>query len=623
VAVGLVLNRSRQVPAEETPAFAGIAERFRRAGELDRAVDLCRDGLKRFPRHLSARVTLGWALLDLGRYDEARAELEKVLKRAPDNLAAIRGLAELHERAETTVVMPLDATLSAQEGAASEPLLEVATTPSAALAVAPPETDAAPEAGNTVAELAIDEVVAAPITEAAAAGSLIDVDEGASAVDQAGAAPAAESAAVVPAAGAVASPPAPEASAPTEPVDTAALTATADAAATSSVAARDLAEPPPVGHTEPPADALQPTVDSGVLADLSESLASFEAAGGADAPEATGQTDDGPVLLAADDTDLSAFEMGAALALESLSADDAQPAVMLDQTAADESLLALDLEAAATTAEEQAVLLESTSVALGEPTMAGDLVQPEHQLAQTAEPTAVLETPGSAVESPAEHEGAFAHDLMLVDATVDLSEFAELESPEPVADAATSEDLPELSTFAIVEPFATPAEAAAEVLHTEEAAETALPEAEDAIPTEPPPVVVPLAALAAAKLATPQAGFVEAGPASPEAELVEPEASTGEAGETFVLTPWEVRADAADMLADDALDGADGLDNGLNPANLTFDFERPTAMEAQELTLAEPVVTAPIAPTPLAMLERFLRRVQARRLAASSEPLTS
>jgi hypothetical protein len=105
--VGIVLNRSRQVPAEDTPAFGAIAERFRRAGDLARAVALCREGLRKFPDHLSARVTLGWALLDQGQYDDARAELEQVLKRAPDNLAAIRGLAELHDRAENTIELSL------------------------------------------------------------------------------------------------------------------------------------------------------------------------------------------------------------------------------------------------------------------------------------------------------------------------------------------------------------------------------------------------------------------------------------------------------------------------------------------------------------------------------------
>jgi len=72
------------------------AEQLRRAGNAAAAVDLCRDALARFPGHLSARVTLGWALLDLGRLKEAREELETVRRSAPDNFAAIRGLAQLH-----------------------------------------------------------------------------------------------------------------------------------------------------------------------------------------------------------------------------------------------------------------------------------------------------------------------------------------------------------------------------------------------------------------------------------------------------------------------------------------------------------------------------------------------
>lgn len=79
-------------------AFGVIAERFRRAGQPEKAVTLCREGLQQFPDHLSARVTLGWSLLDMGEYQEAFDQLKSVNKRAPDNLAAIRGLAELHER---------------------------------------------------------------------------------------------------------------------------------------------------------------------------------------------------------------------------------------------------------------------------------------------------------------------------------------------------------------------------------------------------------------------------------------------------------------------------------------------------------------------------------------------
>lgn len=72
------------------------AEQIRREGNPLGAIDLCRDALARFPGHLSARVTLGWALLDLGRLKEAREEFETVRRSAPDNFAAIRGLAQLH-----------------------------------------------------------------------------------------------------------------------------------------------------------------------------------------------------------------------------------------------------------------------------------------------------------------------------------------------------------------------------------------------------------------------------------------------------------------------------------------------------------------------------------------------
>lgn len=85
-------------PSSGPAGFGVIAERFRRAGQPERAVALCRDGLEKFPDHLSARVTLGWSLLDMGEHREAFDQLKSVLKRAPDNLAAIRGLAELHER---------------------------------------------------------------------------------------------------------------------------------------------------------------------------------------------------------------------------------------------------------------------------------------------------------------------------------------------------------------------------------------------------------------------------------------------------------------------------------------------------------------------------------------------
>ena len=79
-------------------AFAALAEEYRRAGQYEEAISTCRAGLQRHPAYLSARVTLGRSLLELGRFADAREELEHVLRVAPENLAAIRGLAEIHHR---------------------------------------------------------------------------------------------------------------------------------------------------------------------------------------------------------------------------------------------------------------------------------------------------------------------------------------------------------------------------------------------------------------------------------------------------------------------------------------------------------------------------------------------
>jgi tetratricopeptide (TPR) repeat protein len=89
----------RRVQADPASiAFAALAEEFRRVGRYEDAIETCRNGLQRHPAYLSARVTLGRALIETGDYDGAREELETVLRSAPENLAATRGLATIHER---------------------------------------------------------------------------------------------------------------------------------------------------------------------------------------------------------------------------------------------------------------------------------------------------------------------------------------------------------------------------------------------------------------------------------------------------------------------------------------------------------------------------------------------
>jgi tetratricopeptide (TPR) repeat protein len=79
-------------------AFAALAEEHRRLGELDEAVRLCREGLEHHPTYVSARVTLGRALLDMNEYADSRIQLEHVLGVAPDNLLALKCMAQLRER---------------------------------------------------------------------------------------------------------------------------------------------------------------------------------------------------------------------------------------------------------------------------------------------------------------------------------------------------------------------------------------------------------------------------------------------------------------------------------------------------------------------------------------------
>lgn len=89
----------RRVQADPASiAFAQLAEEYRRAGRLADAVSTCQTGLALHPGYASARITLGRALAQLDRLDEADAEFQRVLTLVPDSLQATRGLAEIARR---------------------------------------------------------------------------------------------------------------------------------------------------------------------------------------------------------------------------------------------------------------------------------------------------------------------------------------------------------------------------------------------------------------------------------------------------------------------------------------------------------------------------------------------
>jgi tetratricopeptide (TPR) repeat protein len=106
-------RRVQQDPA--SIAFAALADEYRRAGLFHDAIETCRAGLQRHPAYVSARVTLGRALIELGEFQEAAEHLEQVLRSAPENLAAIRALADIHRRNPE----PLEALQAAAAAASS------------------------------------------------------------------------------------------------------------------------------------------------------------------------------------------------------------------------------------------------------------------------------------------------------------------------------------------------------------------------------------------------------------------------------------------------------------------------------------------------------------------------
>lgn len=74
--------------------FAPLADLLRQAGRLEDALDLLDDGLGRHPDYVSALVIKGQTLLDMGRVDQARPVLERVLELDGENFVVLRLLTE-------------------------------------------------------------------------------------------------------------------------------------------------------------------------------------------------------------------------------------------------------------------------------------------------------------------------------------------------------------------------------------------------------------------------------------------------------------------------------------------------------------------------------------------------
>lgn len=79
----------------ESLAFARLADAYRKAGAPERALETVEEGLLRHPDYLSAHIVRARTLREMDRRSAASAAFRRVLELDPQNLVALRALAEL------------------------------------------------------------------------------------------------------------------------------------------------------------------------------------------------------------------------------------------------------------------------------------------------------------------------------------------------------------------------------------------------------------------------------------------------------------------------------------------------------------------------------------------------
>ena len=89
-------RRHRENPEGRT--FAPLADAYRKAGDVPRALEILKYGLQLHPDYLSASIVLGRCHLDLGDLPGAETAFRRVLELDKENVIAIKALADITER---------------------------------------------------------------------------------------------------------------------------------------------------------------------------------------------------------------------------------------------------------------------------------------------------------------------------------------------------------------------------------------------------------------------------------------------------------------------------------------------------------------------------------------------
>src|SRR3954470_9385474 len=75
--------------------FAPLANEYRKVGDFDQAIFICQEYLQQQPGHMSGHIVFGQALFEAKRLPEARTVFETALTLDPENLIALRHLADI------------------------------------------------------------------------------------------------------------------------------------------------------------------------------------------------------------------------------------------------------------------------------------------------------------------------------------------------------------------------------------------------------------------------------------------------------------------------------------------------------------------------------------------------
>ncbi|MGI9076404.1 MAG: tetratricopeptide repeat protein [Gemmatimonadaceae bacterium] len=100
----LISDLERQFSENPRRVFARLANEYRKAGDSDRAIEMCRAHIPQQPGYISGHIVLGQALFDRGEMDEARQTFETALALDPENLIALRQMGDIaRQRGENGV----------------------------------------------------------------------------------------------------------------------------------------------------------------------------------------------------------------------------------------------------------------------------------------------------------------------------------------------------------------------------------------------------------------------------------------------------------------------------------------------------------------------------------------